>query len=132
MKIPAAATMLITILFNRFPPRERGTLRPAPVQGRLPQRKQSDRAILWKMPANARKKFSLTDEAAKLTITYTVKVDKLRRGFCFREKFMAGMNPFKFLEELPPEEVARRLAGEMSFVQGAALCMMCHPNARVL
>lgn len=37
---------------------------------------------------------------------------------------MPGENPFRFLEQLPPQEIADRLAGEMAFVQGAALCRM--------
>lgn len=37
---------------------------------------------------------------------------------------MPQENPFSFLEQLQPQEVADRLGGEMSFVQGAALCMM--------
>ena len=35
-----------------------------------------------------------------------------------------GGNPFKFLEALPPEAVARHLSGEMGFVQGAALSLL--------
>lgn len=35
-----------------------------------------------------------------------------------------GGNPFKFLETLPPEAVARHLSGEMGFVQGAALSLL--------
>ncbi len=37
---------------------------------------------------------------------------------------MAAENPFQFLEQLAPQEVADRLSGEMAFVQGAALCKM--------
>lgn len=35
-----------------------------------------------------------------------------------------GDNPFQFLEALGPQEVADCLRGELSFVQGAALCLL--------